>query len=359
MANFAEEEEGEDFNLDESHNLYEHHNIKVDKGQVMMRIDKFISIRIPNTTRTKIQNSCEAGSILVNGKPVKSNYRIKPFDEISIVLSVPPRDVEVVSENIPINIVYEDEYIVLVNKEPGMVVHPGYGNYRGTLVNALAYRFQNLPKTTTKLNNDLYLERPGLVHRIDKNTSGIIIIAKTEMAMIKLAKEFFDRTMHRKYVAIVWGDLKDDTGTIIGNVGRNLKNRKVMDVFPPESEHGKHAVTHYKVLERFGYITFIECKLETGRTHQIRVHFKSIGHPLFNDNEYGGDIILKGINSAKYKQFIQNCFQLMPRHALHAKELGITHPNTGEKLFFDSEIPNDMQAVLDKWRKFSKDKTIE
>ncbi|MDX2174381.1 MAG: RluA family pseudouridine synthase [Bacteroidota bacterium] len=359
MANFADEEEGEDFNLDESHNLYEHHNIKVDKGQVMMRIDKFISIRIPNTTRTKIQNSCEAGSILVNGKSVKSNYRIKPFDEISIVLSVPPRDVEVVPENIPINIVYEDEYIVLVNKEPGMVVHPGYGNYRGTLVNALAYRFQNLPKTTTKLNNDLYLERPGLVHRIDKNTSGIIIIAKTEMAMIKLAKEFFDRTMHRKYVAIVWGDLKDDTGTIIGNVGRNLKNRKVMDVFPPDSEHGKHAVTHYKVLERFGYLTFIECKLETGRTHQIRVHFKSIGHPLFNDNEYGGDIVLKGINSAKYKQFIQNCFQLMPRHALHAKELGITHPNTGEKLFFDSDIPKDMQAVLDKWRKFSKDKSLD
>lgn len=359
MANFADEEEGEDFNLDESHNLYEHHNIKVDKGQVMMRIDKFISIRIPNTTRTKIQNSCEAGSILVNGKPVKSNYRIKPFDEISIVLSVPPRDVEVVPENIPINIVFEDEYIVLVNKEPGMVVHPGYGNYRGTLVNALAYRFQNLPKTTTKLNNDLYLERPGLVHRIDKNTSGIIIIAKTEMAMIKLAKEFFDRTMHRKYVAIVWGDLKDDTGTIIGNVGRNLKNRKVMDVFPPDSEHGKHAVTHYRVLERFGYLTFVECKLETGRTHQIRVHFKSIGHPLFNDNEYGGDLVLKGINSAKYKQFIQNCFLLMPRHALHAKELGITHPNTGEKLFFDSEIPKDMQAVLDKWRKFSKDKILE
>jgi 23S rRNA pseudouridine1911/1915/1917 synthase len=356
---FEDEEFDELGNDDISNNLYEHHNIKVDKGQVMMRIDKFINIRIPNTTRTKIQNSCEAGSILVNGKPVKSNYKIKPFDEISIVLSVPPRDVEVVPENIPINIVYEDDYIVLVNKEPGMVVHPGYGNYRGTLVNALAYRFQNLPTTTTKLNNDVKMERPGLVHRIDKNTSGIIIIAKTEMAMVKLAKEFFDRTMDRKYVAIVWGNLKDDAGTIIGNVGRNLKNRKVMDVFPTDSEHGKHAVTHYKVLERFGYVTFIECKLETGRTHQIRVHFKSIGHPLFNDNEYGGDIILKGINSGNYKKFIQNCFEIMPRHALHAKTLGITHPNTGEKLFFDSDIPKDMQLVLEKWRRFTNDKTLE
>ncbi len=347
------EEDVEDIGEDEEqHQLYEHHNIKVDKGQVMMRIDKFINIRISNTTRTKIQNSCEAGSILVNGKPVKSNYRIKPFDEISIVLSVPPRDVEVVPEDIPINIVYEDEYFVIVNKEPGMVVHPGYGNYRGTLVNALAYRFQNLPKTKTKLNNDLYLERPGLVHRIDKNTSGIIIIAKTEMAMVKLAKEFFDRTMDRKYVALVWGNLKEDKGTIIGNVGRNLKNRKVMDVFPPDSEHGKYAVTHYTVIERFDYVTLVECKLETGRTHQIRVHFKSIGHPLFNDGEYGGDIILKGVNSGKYKQFIENCFELMPRHALHAKTLGITHPNTGEKIKFDSEIPSDMQSVIEKWRRY-------
>ncbi len=352
------EEDIEDLGIDESQTLYEHHNIKVEKGQVMLRIDKFISTRIANSTRTKIQNSCDVGNVLVNGKSVKSNYKIKPFDEISIVFSVPPRDVEVVPENIPLNIVFEDEYIVLVNKEPGMVVHPAYGNYRGTLVNALAYRFQNLPKTTTKLNNDLYLERPGLVHRIDKNTSGIIIIAKTEMAMVKLAKEFFDRTMHRKYIAIVWGDLKNDTGTITANVGRNLKNRKVMDTFPTDSELGKHAVTHYTVLERFGYITFIECKLETGRTHQIRVHFKSIGHPLFNDNEYGGDIILKGINSTKYKQFIQNCFQILPRHALHAKTLGITHPATGEKLFFDSEIPADMQALLDKWRKYAIDKDL-
>jgi 23S rRNA pseudouridine1911/1915/1917 synthase len=352
-------EEVDDLGSEEGQGLYEHHNIIVDRGQYMERIDKFIMMRISNTTRTKIQNACDAGFVLVNKKPVKPSYKIKPLDEISIVLTVPPRDVEVVPENIPVNITFEDDYLLIVNKEPGMVVHPGYGNYRGTLVNALAYHFQNLPTTRTKLNNDQYMERPGLVHRIDKNTSGIIIIAKTELAMTRLAKDFYDRTMDRKYVAIVWGDLKNDTGTIVGNVGRNIKNRKVMDVFPEGSEQGKHAVTHYKVLERFGYITFVECKLETGRTHQIRVHFKHIGHPLFNDNEYGGDIILKGLNTAKYRQFIQNCFDLLPRQALHAKTLGITHPITGKKLFFDSEIPHDMQAVLEKWRKYMKDKELE
>ncbi len=339
--------------------LYEHHNIKVEKGQVSMRVDKFIMIRVAHTTRTKIQNACDSGMVLVNGKPTKSNYKIKPLDEISIVLTVPPRSTEILPENIPLEITFEDEYIALINKKPGMVVHPAYGNYTGTLVNALIYHFDNLPKTKTKLNNDLYLERPGLVHRLDKNTSGIIIIAKTELAMTRLAKDFFDRTMDRKYIAICWGDLKEDTGTIVGNVGRDLKDRKKMAVFEEGSEHGKHAVTHYKVLERFGYITFVECKLETGRTHQIRVHFKSIGHPLFNDNEYGGDSILKGLNTAKYKQFIQNCFNLLPRQALHAKTLGITHPISGEKLFFDSEIPDDMQAVLTKWRKYTKDKVIE
>lgn len=358
MAN-SEDLEVDDLSADEEQSLYEHHNIKVEKGQVTMRIDKFIMIRVANTTRTKIQNACEAGFVLVNGKPVKSNYKIKPLDEISIVLTVPPRNVEVLPENIPIDITYEDDYIVLVNKKPGMVVHPAYGNYTGTLVNALAFHFENLPKTRTKLNNDLYLDRPGLVHRIDKNTSGIIIIAKTELAMTKLSKDFYDRTMDRKYVALCWGDIKQDSGTIIANVGRDLKNRKVMAAFPEGSEHGKHAVTHYKVIERFGYITMVECKLETGRTHQIRVHFKSIGHPLFNDNEYGGDAILKGLNTTKYKQFIQNCFELLPRQALHAKTLGITHPITGEKLFFDSDIPADMQAVIDKWRKFMKDKTLE
>ena len=272
------------------------------------------------------------------------------------MLTVPPRNVEVIPENIPIDIVYEDDYIVLVNKKPGMVVHPAYGNYTGTLVNALAYHFENLPKSRSKLNHDLYLERPGLVHRIDKNTSGILIIAKTELAMTRLSKDFYDRTMDRKYVAICWGDLKEDSGTITANVGRNLKNRKVMDTFPVDSEHGKHAVTHYKVLERFGFITLVECKLETGRTHQIRVHFKSIGHPLFNDNEYGGDQILKGLNTAKYRQFVQNCFEILPRQALHAKTLGITHPITGEKLFFNSEVPDDMLQLLDKWRKFMREK---
>lgn len=344
--------------VEEGQDLYEHHNIKVDKGQIMMRIDKFIMIRISNSTRTKIQTACAAGNVLVNGKPVKSNYRIKPFDEISILLTVPPRDVEVVPENIPVEIIYEDEYIALVNKKPGMVVHPGYGNYRGTLVNALAYHFKNLPVSKTKISSDIVLDRPGLVHRIDKNTSGIVIIAKTELAMTKLAKDFFDHTIDRKYVALVWGNLKEDEGTITGHVGRDLKNRKVMHVFP-EGNYGKHAVTHYKVIERFGYVTLVECKLETGRTHQIRVHFKYIGHPLFNDNEYGGDIVLKGINTTKYKQFIQNCFALMPRHALHAKTLGITHPLSGQKLLFESQIPDDMQQVIDKWRRYAQTKEIE
>lgn len=353
----GQENEPEDF-AEEERDLYEHHNIKVDKGQVMMRIDKFIMIRISNTTRSKIQTCCAAGNVLVNGKPVKSNYRVKPFDEISIVLTVPPRDVEVVPENIPLNIVYEDEYIALVNKPPGMVVHPGYGNYRGTLVNALAYHFQNLPITKTKIGNDIELHRPGLVHRIDKNTSGIVIIAKTELAMTRLAKDFFDHTIDRKYVALVWGNLKEDSGTITGNIGRDLKNRKVMNVFA-DGSHGKSAVTHYKVLERFGYVTLVECKLETGRTHQIRVHFKHIGHPLFNDNEYGGDIILKGINTAKYKQFIQNCFDLLPRQALHAKTLGIKHPITGKQMFFESELPDDMKALIEKWRKYSASKELD
>ena len=352
------DEEIDELPNDEEQTLFEHHHIKVEKGQVSMRIDKFIMIRVANTTRTKIQNACDAGFVLLNGKPIKSNYKVKPLDEISIVLTVPPRSVEILPENIPLDINYEDDYIVLVNKKPGMVVHPAYGNYTGTLVNALVYHFKNLPKTKTKLNNDLYLERPGLVHRIDKNTSGIIIIAKTELAMTRLAKDFFDRTMDRKYIAICWGDLKTDSGTITGNVGRDLKDRKKMHTFPEGSEYGKHAVTHYKVLERFGYITLVECKLETGRTHQIRVHFKSIGHPLFNDNEYGGDSVLKGVNSSKYKQFIQNCFNLLPRQALHAKTLGITHPISGEKLFFDSEIPPDMLAVIEKWRRYTKDKNF-
>lgn len=353
------EELVDEVNGEEEQSLFEHHNIKVEKGQVMMRIDKFIMMRIANTTRTKIQNACDAGFVLVNSKAVKSNYRIKPLDEISIVLTVPPRNVEVVPENIPLDIVFEDEYLVVVNKKPGMVVHPAYGNYTGTLVNALAFHFQNLPLSRTKLNNDLYLERPGLVHRIDKNTSGLLIIAKTELAMTRLAKDLYDRNMDRKYVALCWGDLTEDSGTIRANVGRDLRNRKIMATFPEGTETGKHAVTHYKVLERFGFVTLVECKLETGRTHQIRVHFKSIGHPLFNDNEYGGDSVLKGLNTSKYRQFVQNCFELLPRQALHAKTLGITHPVSGKKLMFESDIPNDMGAVIDKWRKFTKERTTE
>lgn len=357
MAEF--DEETEELNGDEEQALFEHHKLKVEKGQEMIRIDKYLMMRVANSTRTKIQNACEAGFVLVNGKPVKSNYRAKPFDEISIMLTTPPRSIEVVPENIPIDIVYEDDYLVIVNKKAGMVVHPAYGNYTGTLVNALAYHFKNLPTSRSKLNNDLYLERPGLVHRIDKNTSGILIIAKTELSMTRLAKELFDRTMDRKYIALCWGDLTEDTGTIRANVGRDLKNRKIMASFPEGGEIGKHAVTHYKVLERFGFVTLVECKLETGRTHQIRVHFKSIGHPLFNDQEYGGDTILKGLQSAKYRQFVQNCFTLLPRQALHAKSLGITHPISGKKMLFDSALPDDMQAAIEKWRKFSQERTSE
>lgn len=351
-------EDIEEIESGEEQELYEHHHIKVEKGQVMMRIDKFLMIRVQNATRTKLQQACEAGNILVNGKPVKSNYRIKPLDEISIVLSTPPRVVDVLPENIPINVVYEDDYICVVNKEPGMVVHPAYGHYTGTLVNALAWRFQNLPTSKQKLADGLTIDRPGLVHRIDKNTSGIIIIAKTELAMTRLSKDFFDRNLDRKYIAIVWGDVKEDAGTITCNVGRDLKNRKVMACFP-EGDHGKHAVTHYKVLERFGYVTVVECKLETGRTHQIRVHMKHIGHPLFNDNEYGGDKVLKGLPSNKYKQFIENCFQILPRQALHAKTLGITHPITQKPIFFESDLPNDMQQVIEKWRKFTQNKELD
>ncbi len=343
----------EEFDGEEESKLYEHHNIKVEKGQVMMRLDKFMSIRISNSTRTKIQHACESGNVFVNGKIAKANYRIKPGDEISVQLSVPPRNVEIVPENIPLNIVFEDDYLALINKPPGMVVHPGFGNYSGTLLNALAFHFKNLPSRTNTFGDEISFERIGLVHRIDKNTSGIILIAKTEKAMAILSKKFFDRDIDRKYIAIVWGNLKEDAGTIVGNVGRDLKNRKVMNVFPEGSEHGKHAVTHYKVLKRYGYITLIECKLETGRTHQIRVHFKHIGHPLFNDNEYGGDKVLKGVNTAKYKQFIQNCFDILPRQALHAKTLGFKHPITEKDLFFDSELPDDMKQVLDKWDIFS------
>jgi 23S rRNA pseudouridine1911/1915/1917 synthase len=337
---------------EQEEDLFEHLRIVADKGQEPLRIDKFLMNRIENATRTKIQHAAEAGNIWVNNKPVKSNYKVKGNDVISILLPHPPRDKELIPQDIPINIVYEDEDLVIVNKEAGLVVHPGYGNYSGTLVNALMFKFKDLPLFKSGQM------RPGLVHRIDKNTSGIIVLAKNEIALAKLAKQFFDRTTKRTYHALVWGDIKEETGTITGNIDRNIKDRKKMDVFPDGSQ-GKHAVTHYKVLERFGYVTLVECKLETGRTHQIRVHFEHIGHPLFNDEVYGGDKILKGTTFAKYKQFIQNCFEIMPRHGLHAKSLGFIHPSTGKEMFFDSEIAPDMQALIERWKTYSASRNNE
>ena len=346
--------------------MFEHIRIVVDKGQDLLRIDKFLTNHTRNATRSKIQQSAENGNILVNDKPIKSNYKVKPFDVISVVFAHPPREIELIAQNIPINIVYEDDDLIMINKTPGLVVHPGYGNYSGTLVNALVYHFQNLPvskSAATAVKSDVAnskgLLRPGLVHRLDKNTSGIMVVAKSETAMVKLAKDFFDRNLDRIYYALVWGDFVNDSGTVIGNIGRHLKDRKKMDVYPEGDELGKHAITHYKVLERFGYVTLIECKLETGRTHQIRAHMQHIGHSLFNDELYGGARILKGTTFAKYKQFVENCFNIMPRHALHAKSLGFNHPTTGKYIHFDSELPDDMQTVVNKWRGYSTAMALE
>jgi 23S rRNA pseudouridine1911/1915/1917 synthase len=329
----------------EQQELFEHLRFKADPGQSVLRIDKFLTDRVENTSRTRVQNAANAGNILVNNRPVKPNYKVKPGDIIQVVLPNPPREIELIPENIPINIVYEDDDVLVVNKEPGMVVHPAYGNYTGTLVNALMWHFRDLPLFNTGE------ARPGLVHRIDKNTSGILVIAKNEFALNRLSKQFFDRTTDRKYHALVWGTPEPAEGTITGNVGRSLKDRKVMQVFENGAE-GKNAVTHYKVLEDLGYISLVECKLETGRTHQIRVHFSHIKHPLFNDEEYGGDLILKGTTFTKYQQFIKNCFRILPRQALHAKSLAFDHPVTGKRLSFDSELPDDMQEVIEKWRKY-------
>jgi len=340
--------------------LFEHYRVTADKGQAPLRIDKFLMNRIENATRTKIQQAAENGNIHVNDKPVKSNYKVKPHDVITVVFAHPPREIELIPQNIPLDIVFEDDDLIIINKQPGMVVHPGYGNYKGTLVNALVYHFQQLPISKTgasleknKKTTEQAVLRPGLVHRLDKNTSGIMVVAKSEIAMTKLAQDFFDRNLDRIYIALVWGDFKEDSGTVVGNIGRHLKDRKLMDVFPEGSEYGKHAVTHYRVLERFGYVTLIECKLETGRTHQIRAHMQHIGHSLFNDDTYGGNRILKGTTFAKYKQFVENCFQLLPRHALHAKSLGFNHPTTGKYIHFDSELPADMQAAISKWKGYA------
>jgi 23S rRNA pseudouridine1911/1915/1917 synthase len=325
--------------------LFEHHRFKVDVGQSLLRIDKYLFNRMENVSRTRIHNAANAGNIIVNKTPVKPNYKVKPNDIVQIVLPNPPREIELIPENIPVNIVYEDDDVIVVNKEAGMVVHPAYGNYTGTLVNALVYHFKGLP-----VNQETEV-RPGLVHRIDKNTSGILVVAKNELALNRLSKQFYDRTTDRKYIALVWGVPNPPEGTITRHVGRNIRDRKIMQVFP-DGNHGKSAVTHYRVIEDLGYISMVECKLETGRTHQIRVHFSHIRHPLFNDAEYGGDKILKGTSFTKYQQFVKNCFKILPRQALHAKSLAFDHPVTGKRLFFDSDLPDDMKQVIEKWRKY-------
>ena len=327
---------------DEEEELYQHHRIEVDKGQSLLRIDKYLMSKLQNASRNKIQDAIESGAVRVNDAIIKANYKVKPFDIITVLLTEPPRNTEIIPQNIPLDIIYEDDELLVVNKPAGMVVHPAHGNWEGTLVNALLYHFKNLP---THRNGEI---RPGLVHRIDKDTSGLLVIAKTDTAMTHLAKQFFDHSIERTYNALIWGEPKSDEGTITGHVGRSLKDRKIMTVFP-NGEMGKEAVTHYKVLKNMRYVSLVQCNLETGRTHQIRVHFKHIGHPLFNDITYGGDRILRGTVFSKYEQFVNNCFKICPRQALHAKSLGFIHPKTGEFLQFDTELPEEMQQVIQKW----------
>lgn len=327
--------------------LYEHYAFKVEKGQQPLRIDKYLMNFVENATRNKIQAAAKDGSIFVNGSPVKSNYKVKPNDAITVKFEHPPHEYLLVAEDIPIDVVYEDDELLVVNKPAGMVVHPGHGNYSGTLINALIFHFENLPNNSS--------DRPGLVHRIDKDTSGLLVVAKTEQAMVHLSNQFAEKTSEREYVALVWGQIEEDEGTIEGNIGRHPKNRLQNTVFEgDEAENGKPAVTHYKVLERLGYVTLLSCKLETGRTHQIRVHMKHIGHTLFNDERYGGEKILKGTTFTKYKQFVDNCFKILPRQALHAKTLGFEHPTTGAFLRFECEIPEDMTECIEKWRHYAK-----
>ena len=341
---FAPEEENDD--------LYEHYSFTVDKGQSPLRIDKYLMNFIENATRNKIQEGAKNGSVFVNDIPVKSSYKVKPFDVIKVLFAHPPYENLLVGEDIPLDVIYEDDTLLVVNKPAGMVVHPGHGNYSGTLINALIHRFDNLPNNSSN--------RPGLVHRIDKDTSGLLVIAKTEQAMAHLSLQFAEKTSEREYVALVWGNVAIDEGTIEGNIGRHPKNRLQNTVYlDDEADKGKPAVTHYKVLERLGYVTLVSCKLETGRTHQIRVHMKHIGHTLFNDARYGGEKILKGTTFTKYKQFVDNCFKVLPRQALHAKTLGFVHPKTGEFMQFNSEIPEDMQTCIDKWRSYVKHQDVE
>ena len=323
--------------------LYEHYCFKAGKGQEPLRVDKFLMNFVENATRNKVQQAAKQGNIFVNGSPVKSNYRVKANDEVKVLFAHPPHEDLLVAENIALDIVYEDEQLLVVNKPAGMVVHPGHGNYSGTLINALVYHFENLPNNSSN--------RPGLVHRIDKDTSGLLVVAKTEEAMLHLTQQFFNKTTEREYIALVWGNIAEDEGTVRGHIGRHLKDRLQMAVFE-DGSYGKEAVTHYKVLERFGYVTLVSCRLETGRTHQIRVHMKHIGHTLFNDERYGGDKVLKGTTFAKYKQFVENCFAVLPRQALHAKTLGFEHPITHQYMRFDSVLPEDMQLCIEKWRNY-------
>lgn len=331
-----------------SEELYERFSITIDKGQEPLRIDKFLMQRLENATRNKLQQAIHTGMVMVNGKEIRPNYKVKPLDNVVIYSDMSPEDRDVVPEPVPLNIFFEDEHLMLVNKPAGMVVHPGSGNYSGTLLNGVAWHLQQIKPGLTEEN----LPRFGLVHRIDKNTSGLLVLAKTDLAMRHLARQFFDHTIRREYQALVWGDMEEDSGTIIAHVGRHQRFRKLFEAYP-EGDHGKEAITHYKVLERFGYVTLVQCVLETGRTHQIRVHMKYKGHPLFSDDFYGGDKIVKGTVFARYKQFVENCFAICPRQALHAKTLGFIHPATGKELYFDTELPADMQQVIDRWRNYS------
>jgi 23S rRNA pseudouridine1911/1915/1917 synthase len=331
---------------EEEEDFYEHYRIVADRGQSLMRLDQYLKHHIANATRTKIQNAIETESVKVNEKVVKSSYKVKPFDVITVSMPYPPRETDIIPEDIPLNIVYEDEEVMVLNKPAGMVVHPAYGHWSGTVVNALVYHFQNLP---THRNGEI---RPGLVHRIDKDTSGLLVIAKTEYGMAFLAKQFFDHSIERTYYALVWGVPKNPQGTITGHIGRSMRDRKVMTVYADGSQ-GKHAVTHYEILESFGNVSLIKCNLETGRTHQIRAHLQYLGHPLFSDAVYGGDKILRGTASGSYKAFVENCFDMMPRQALHAKSIGFVHPRTKQWMQFESLLPEDFEGVLAKWRSYT------
>lgn len=329
----------------ESDELFEHHRFKVDPGQTTLRIDKFLFERIANASRSKIQGAIKLGFVQVNEESVKPNYKVRPNDEIVVSLPEPPRDNEVVPEDIPLNIVFEDEYLLVVNKPAGMVVHPAYQNWSGTLVNALSYHFTQLPEMPDNEG------RPGLVHRIDKDTSGLLVIAKTETAMTGLAKQFFDHSIERTYWALIWGEPKEAKGTIDVHIGRSLKDRRITVAFP-DGDFGRHAITHYEVLQNLRYVSLVKCNLETGRTHQIRAHMKYLGHPLFGDVTYGGDKVLKGTQFSKYKSFVENCFKILPRQALHAKSLGFLHPITKKQLYFESDLPEDFQQVIEKWENY-------